>query len=1629
MKRLFIFLLVFLSFEGISNVLASETSTYQMTDEEKKAEIAKAAEYQNYLVNLFTDFSCSELKDGITAGNLSSNSNYQQLSPSLQKMVDKIAKKDWSEDYSDKNLKSTYPNLYEDSWAHEYAVKYRVQDYEPYSESVASELVGVSRYTNMNNPTGIVGDKGNLIYIMVKDAVPTGATLYINEVWDPATMYNTATAGTQLKQGLNIIECKNNNSHFFIYYCVQTVKQTNGKYVADETHNLKNYKPITIHIEGGRLNGFFNYVGDTRYLGDTQKDFEYTVQRATHPMYNLIGKYVILHFHLEDSPAVVGEEKLYPCVKTVLFKNKGADPTREYDPVKILSAWDKMCLTERILMGLQSDAEVRDDYNQGLYEPNSEPCEITAGGKKYKASSGFQYNEYFNNKLFGMSRQSEGLFMSAGDWRTSYNVYTIEAVLTQFTQGDIWGPAHEYGHMNQRLINLAGTTEESNNIFSNVVVYYQGKNTSRSDFISNQFKIFQEGKPFLENGTWGTTRMFWQLWCYYHATGHNKKFYPRLFELLRNYPIQKTIRPGKHNELYDKLQFVRMCCIAAEEDLTDFFTAWGFFVPLELYSFADYNTYDTYLTEADIQAVKDEIKSYGFQKNDAIIFIDDRINSQRVSYDGFKKEDAGDFGGFDAFNTDRAPSGTFGYSVDINTVTIITDGDPGAGFIIKDKDGNLLGFSNSKTFQVSEDLADKLRSGEAIMQAVGADKTTETVTNLILDGGINDKKAILQRLVVSAKNLLNYVDESETKVGYLKKNSVSELVSLLNKIDVAMNEENTDSKTFSTLIVNLTDEFNRITNNNDSFIPLEMGNLYMLSNFARNTGQALTFNSNGICSTATKPKDPGAAAAVNFQWNFMPAIEEDTYYIQNWGNKAYIWKAEGSSQTLQLKYSGGYQYNVKSAREKDSKIGLFVMTPIDNTNLAIHVGGNGSVVGWTSDADASKWYITKVVDSSNVDMTNNYKKLLEGLIGQYNEYKVNIDPEGVYVGYLRPEASEVFDAHCKIISDMLEKDDCENDELAAFYNNQLQIFKNVTKSTELIIDVEPGAGYVLQNVFTDKENPLRYLSGEGDYVSTNPVASAETFARQWVFEGTDDPKIFALRNMNPSGKGKYVGNSLDGKQRLPMSEVPVYFKLNPAEDKIGEFGLSVNGDISHSLITLMLEAPNETNVVSRMASLSFMTGDEGKWKIKKVHDRDYVELRENLQILIDKANELYFNEDYWTFFDAWWETYQLLDAVSGASSPYSNPSTTLEEYKDWVEKFEGNLAIADALLGGDEIIYINSMGGANDCVDNNETESQEIIRHAFNISSSISFPGLFSIEGLDDPSVISVEITPSSSGQWVNSQAADKDALMREYQNIFTRTAPGSGLYQQLQSLECDFVDGFYTGVSGKLLHDNDEGFTLVVNAPCSGLYEVVLKGKEGYAIFTDDKKIPTYIVEIYPNLNGIFNKDKGFNINGYTFADDEEHDKTIKLPKEYVLETDLGNAIIYIPGLYFVDEFMARLDDESNKEEYIGLQEKNVVSTTSNPGASKYCAKIDLTSLKDMDEYSSPKKLNVSVSKNGASSNFTFLVSVGQNGNVSTNVESIETIDGEEPVYYNLQGVRVINPQQGIYIRRIGNKTEKVII
>ncbi|MCH5345944.1 MAG: M60 family metallopeptidase [Muribaculaceae bacterium] len=929
---------------------------------DKIDEIASASTYQEHLDALFADKACSTLK---ATGDLTKNADYQALPETLRAMVDKVASGNWAENPGGVD------------WDSPHALKYRVQMYEPYSEgSNAAALASIQAYTNMNNPTGIVGDKDDLIYVMVNDPVPAGATLYIGEVPDDQ-MYNSVTAGIPLHQGLNIILCNNDNSHYFIYYSVTTAGKVNGKQVHND-YKITSFSPIKIHIEGGRLNGFFNHIGDSLYAPDVREDFVYTATRATHPMYDFVGRYVILHLHLNDTPSQPGLAN-QKCVRSAMIDNPTAGADRTQDPVAIMKAWDNMCFAERILMGIQSDEDIARDYNLGYYETIiGDGHSVTDGINTYLTDPGFHFNDYFNNRMMGISQQGT-LYMNATSWRTAYNVSTIDAILTLFPSGNIWGPAHEYGHMNQGPMNMAGTTEVSNNIFSNVAMYYAGTYTSRCEYISAQNRNFMDGKTYLEAGTWGTTRMFWQLWCYYHVTGHNKKFYPRLMQLLRQHPLTKTVKTaGNHNERYDMLHFAKMCCIAAEEDLTDFFTAWGFFVPLQDYEIDDYSLYNACLTQEDIDAVKAEIKAFNFPKNEVILLIDDRPGATRTSYPDYPIAKAGELGGLKDFQAGAGavPSGDFSYTVNGTTGTVATTGNPGVGYLLYDKDGNLIAFANSSTFEVTPEIAEGLTDGTVTVKAMGENGTAATVVNPILDGTPAVKRGLLSDIIARCNALFALIDETRTRVGYLLPNACEDLQNLCKKAVAMVDGNSEDGPALTKMIMRLTADYNTLAADPEARVQIEPGATYRITNNGNPT-RALTVSlaTSTAAPTAASTEISAEADPYAAQWILEPMDGNNVYALRNVTTGRYIsFVPSYRANTVLPTSDTPFGYTIGAI---DGQTGVYYLAPEGKTGSAIHMNPSGLIYHYTTTSANTRWTITKVKDAELMDLREQLNALAD----------------------------------------------------------------------------------------------------------------------------------------------------------------------------------------------------------------------------------------------------------------------------------------------------------------------------------------------------------------------------------------------------------------------------------------------------------------------------------------------------------------------------------------------------------------------------------------------------------------------------------------------------------------------------
>ena len=397
-----------------------------------------------------------------------------------------------------------------------------------------------------------------------------------------------------------------------------------------------------------------------------------------------------------------------------------------------------------------------------------------------------------------------------------------------------------------------------------------------------------------------------------------------------------------------------------------------------------------------------------------------------------------------------------------------------------------------------------------------------------------------------------------------------------------------------------------------------------------------------------------------------------------------------------------------------------------------------------------------------------------------------------------------------------------------------------------------------------------------------------------------------------------------------------------------------------------------------------------------------------------------------------------------------------------------------------EIVIGNTETGEEEGLDDDNVPDEEKIKLAaeFDGSGANAFEGHIFIPselefGEDKDFTLTIEAPHADNEDdghpvWIAPEVVPSthDQLLEAYKNEFLKIQPKPedadddympGLYLQYiailnaedETIDNDLVDGFYLDNE---LHmnteleesDNNDGLTsydFKFDAPCSGIYKMVIKSNEGSA-YQFEKVVN---IKIFPNLYGEFgvegHKDKGFNINGYTFADGEAGEKSyvgedgtpisakvIKLPKdeEGNMLVDVTNCVAYIPGTYFANDLSA--NDGTTTFNATKVAPRKVVAlddeSTATPSWTYCIDNLDLTNVLDKEQ-----PLMVSVTKNGVSKTYPFYVeSSVDNLNQSTGVEGVEAEEGEA-VYYNLYGMKVENPEKGVYVKVSNGKAVKVIL
>lgn len=933
----------------------------------------QALVYERTLYKVFTDTACTMLQNkyaSMAEDELDKDEDLLKLPKTLRNLVKKIKKNDWTE---------ANGNPSKPQWDDKYARKFRVQLCEPYSNPHEAGLaIGIQPHSVMNNPTGIYASKGDTLYVMVGGDIKEGSYVYLGTFEGYNRPVGDTKTGTKLKKGLNIVPIKNNETNTFICYTVETFKDRKLTGL-----KLSSYDDLKIHIEGGNLNGYYNRMGDSLYTPDKNEDWDYYEKRANMHAITILGKYQILHLY-QDSTMAGGRK--YPGLSNFLNEQVKVED--------VIAAWDKLMFAQRLTLGLLSREEYEqakkdfptlDDPSRGIYTyMGDDPITPIDYSDVYRV----------HGKSWGMVTG----YMVGSNGYSGYNISTFPAITVGMASkessnyGNIWGAAHEIGHQHQALIHMNGLKESSNNIFSNICVWFDGKATSNmaDGALVNLLKVYNRPDGDFFHTTLGVQmHLYYKLWLYYHLAGKNNRFYPRLFELLRRDPMNVTVDQDGAQCL---LHFYKMCCKAAGEDLTEFFRAHCFFTPLKQRHVADYTSSDYTMTQEQVDAAIAEVKSWNLPLNRNIIFINDCAGktvyshdgtTKRHSYSGAPQADMGMYTDFIHAQNDTI-TGTYTYVMQ-NGQIVVSGAKGGVGLLAYDDEGMLQAFSDRYSFTLSERARQKLASRKLHIYVVNA---AGELTEIKGSDAVGEQRDLLRTAMEDAKNLLKKVDEKSRIVGFYHKQAVVELEKLLAKAETVY--DNKDKAAYISTSQLLTEEIHRIMNAEDSRISFVPNSSYLLECEYGPNKYVYRHDDNAM---RIKPEETKGS-----EWLFE-MVGENSYYIKHVETGKYLSAAEKSVQMKLVEKSETLPYHMETLDNNYFALGC-------SKGYINYEHQRGNLQGWAKiEGTQSRWRLSLVKVEENEQAFQNLAKsasMAEALIrknAEITEVKLQTTQENE-TGYL-----------------------------------------------------------------------------------------------------------------------------------------------------------------------------------------------------------------------------------------------------------------------------------------------------------------------------------------------------------------------------------------------------------------------------------------------------------------------------------------------------------------------------------------------------------------------------------------------------------------------------------------------------
>lgn len=598
------------------------------------------------LTTVFTDLSCSELRSDVSEEAINQLPTFfNVLASSLQA--------------------NTYP---------EAEKRFRIQSYKAYSTpEYWGDMLRTNYYSPLCNPTGIITNAGEEMVVLV-DGIPQGESISLRCCSD------LGPDGEErfLKNGINKFSFTRAGNLFVIYQKLDPRNMPSIK-----IHFPPQYVETVEHARVG-----FN-VWDLN-VDKTDEKFREYIHKAQSVTQSGSDKCIFV---------LKGRKILFTALKELL---QNQDNFKQYGVVRGVERWDNLMDWEQELAAIDTYAKTGEfnslmhvtTFTDGLYATNYH-INMAAGDVNTRDGWGFKNN--FDPRDMDKNQDNE------------------------------WGPGHELGHMHQGAINWPSTTESSNNLFSNYVVYKINQWGSRGSSIGalatyryapptpwvrfmhprdlNTLKFTPHdmtsddaNKNGLYQGEASEMhmRLNQQLWTYFERIGKKPNTIRKIFEQGRTPEFWLSSNdPGAA-----QLMYARNVAKAANMDMTEFFDAWGFFIPVETFNLYAYGSFKYTVTQAMIDQTLAYMKTFS-TKCPPIEYIEDR--KYQAGAGGNQKgvsEEGGDVGYFETFQNNVKITKAVSYTVSGRTFRV-TNGDQAVAFELI-REGKKLWFANRFVFTVPD---------------------------------------------------------------------------------------------------------------------------------------------------------------------------------------------------------------------------------------------------------------------------------------------------------------------------------------------------------------------------------------------------------------------------------------------------------------------------------------------------------------------------------------------------------------------------------------------------------------------------------------------------------------------------------------------------------------------------------------------------------------------------------------------------------------------------------------------------------------------------------------------------------------------------------------------------------------